>query len=358
MRGSLVLVVAIVAFATIACRNTPAQSNEAAEPVAVNVEVARPQTLRATVSGPGTVTVAPGADWTIFPEETGRIVELPKAEGDAVSRGDVLVRFDYGDAAAEISTREIGLSAANAALDEAKRRFARVSAMNDRGYTSRSDFDSAKAEIASAELGVARAKELLEAARTAGDRATIKARFSGVVAKRFHVEGDLVNASTGDPVLRVVDPSRAQVAMNVSLQDLVQLQRGQPATIVSAQGAEVGTIAIRPTPTDSRAATQEIRIAFANPTSLPLDSTVQVEILLSERPGVISVPSAALLRADDGKTFVMIAGVDGRAHRRDVRAGMTTHDRVEITAGVTTGDRVIVKNPSAIPEGQIIVVDK
>ena len=87
-----------------------------------------------------------------------------------------------------------------------------------------------------------------------------------------------------DPILRVVDPTSLQVAVTVTVQDLDKIQVGQPATIVSVNGQEPGTVAVRPLPQDPRAATQEIRVSFSNPTStLPVDSPVQVEIILAER---------------------------------------------------------------------------
>ena len=349
----------LLGVAVAACGKSAAESAEApAEALAVTVEVARVQTLRATIGGQGTVAPAAAGDWTIYPSETGRIVELPKREGDAFNAGDVLVRFDYGSLSAEVAAHRIQLSVAEAELEQAKRQFAKISAMNDRGYTARNDFDAAKAGVASAELAVARAKDQVQASDTASERAIVKARFSGVVARRFHNEGDLVNASTNDPVLRVVDPSRAQVSLMVALQDLPQIQPGQSATIVSPQGPEPGTVLLPPRPSDPRAPTQEIRLAFAAPTTLPLDSPVSVEILLAERAGVIALPAAALLKDESGRAFVIVAGVDGRAHRRDVRAGLTTRDRVEITAGVTSGDRVIVKSPAAIAEGTLLAADK
>ena len=41
-------------------------------------------------------------------------------------------------------------------------------------------------------------------------RATVRATFDGVVAKRMHNPGDLVEATSGDPVLRIIDPRRLE----------------------------------------------------------------------------------------------------------------------------------------------------
>jgi hypothetical protein len=87
----------------------------------------------------------------------------------------------------------------------------------------------------------------------------------------------------------------------VSLQDLARIQAGQRATIASANGAEPAAVASRPSPDDPRATTQEIRLAFTNPPTLAVDTPVQVEILLAERPNVAALPAAAVLRTEDGR---------------------------------------------------------
>ena len=42
-------------------------------------------------------------------------------------------------------------------------------------------------------------------------RTVVRARFAGIVAKRFHNPGDTVDGAAGDPVLRVIDPRRLQI---------------------------------------------------------------------------------------------------------------------------------------------------
>jgi RND family efflux transporter MFP subunit len=339
------------------CRQTadvPAEEDADATPVLVTTETARQQTFRVTISGPGTVSPDPSGDMTVYPTQMGRIAQLPVHEGDTVAEGDVLVRFEYGTTDIDLRSHEMELGTAQARLDTARAQQTKVSAMFDRGYASRNELDEANAAIAAAELEVNRARAQIQAATEAAERAIVKTKFPGVVTKLFHSEGDLVNSTIVDPVLRVVDPSRLEVAMHVPTPDLAHVVIGQTATIVSANGAEPGTVLSRPAPDDLRAATQEVRIGFATPTTLAADSPVQVEILVAERPGVVTLPEAAVLDGGDGQWYVMVAGADGRAERRDVRLGLRSGGRVEIAAGVTPGDRGSVKDANTIAQGTLI----
>ena len=69
---------------------------------------------------PGVIAAAPGADWTIIAPDAGRIAELPKAEGDAVKTGDLLVRFEVPAIANEIAARKADVTQAGARLEAAK----------------------------------------------------------------------------------------------------------------------------------------------------------------------------------------------------------------------------------------------
>jgi multidrug efflux system membrane fusion protein len=64
-----------------------------------------------------------------------------------------------------------------------------------------------------------------------------------------------------------------------------------------------------------------------------------------------------VVHGEDG-TFVMIAGADGLAHRRDVRLGLVTKALTEIVSGVTAGDRVIVAGLKDVTDGAPIVIDR
>jgi RND family efflux transporter MFP subunit len=337
-------------------------------PVSVTVQTARLGTIRDTIVVPGTVVPSPAADWTIYAPEAGRIAEIPKVEGQAVKAGDLLVRFDLAGVSQEIATRQAEVAEATARMERAKAELARRSSLYDRGFTSRNDFEAAKAEFSTADAVLTSDKALLAAVMTLSDREVVKARFDGVVAKRWHTEGDQVDAATSDPVIRVIDPTRVQVAVHVSMSQLLRIVPGQQATVfaVGVPAGELSAVVSRPTPTDPTVTTAEVRLGFTGATSLVADMPVQVEILLDERPNVVVVPAASVVRgegvggggagAGGSQPYVMIASPDGKAHRRDVRLGLVTHDTAEIVAGVTPGDTVIVGGLADVVDGGPIAI--
>ena len=67
---------------------------ESAAVVAVKTAPAAVRDIVGVVHATGVVAPAPGAELVVVAPEVARIVEMPRAAGDAVRRGDVLVRFE------------------------------------------------------------------------------------------------------------------------------------------------------------------------------------------------------------------------------------------------------------------------
>jgi multidrug efflux pump subunit AcrA (membrane-fusion protein) len=73
-------------------------------------------------------------------------------------------------------------------------------------------------------------------------------------------------------------------------------------------------------------------------------------------PQALTVPTSALLSAQDGSKSVMIVGEDGAAHSKPVGVGITDDGRVQITNGLTTADMVITSGNYALEEGTKVKV--
>src|SRR6185369_8371019 len=84
-------IVAILAPALLVwgCSRPAVEEVETKAAATVTTITLAPQTMEGIVAASGVVSAAPGADWTITAPEHGRIVDLPKAEGDRVKAGDL-----------------------------------------------------------------------------------------------------------------------------------------------------------------------------------------------------------------------------------------------------------------------------
>jgi cobalt-zinc-cadmium efflux system membrane fusion protein len=337
------------------CHQTAHEETVTETPVAVQVAPARIGAIREVISATGVVTAALGAELVVTAPEAARIVELPKAEGDPVRAEDLLVRFEIPTLTAGVVASRSGIEQAQARVENAKAAAARVAGLFERGVAARKEVEDAERELRDANATLAQAKGASGAADTLAGRTVVRARFAGVVAKRWHNPGDLVAPS--DPILRVIDPSRLEVTAAVPVGMLSRLAAGAPARIIDpAGGPPIDAVVIaRPAAVDAGSVTASVRLRPASTAGLTAGMAVQIEILGPEHAGAVLVPPAAVVR-DGEATVVMIVGPDSKAHRREVEAGVTSPDAVEIRKGVAAGDKVIVRGHNGLPDGAAVTI--
>jgi membrane fusion protein (multidrug efflux system) len=350
------LLPALLALAVVACGRRDPPPPEA-ETTAVTVQPARLETLREVLTLPGTVVPSAMADFTVIAPESSEIAELPKPEGSAVKEGDVLVRFEIPTLSTNLLARQTDVGEATARVESARAELARLTGLLEKGIIPRNSVESARTALASAEAALGQAKASLDSARMMTERTIVRSRFAGTVTKVFHKAGDTVLPDSGDPILRVIDPTRTQVAIQAPVAQVDRLTPGRSAVVATAAGTT------QPASVSSRlaappgAATAEVRLSFNAPSALPLDSIVQVEIQLDERKDVLVVPEQAVVR-DGTAAHVWIAREDSRAERRLVRVGLTVNRLSQILSGVQAGERVITTGLAQLQDGSPIVVSR
>ena len=343
-------------LALAACRARPVEEIESSDKVPVVTKTAWRGAIRTVAGATGLVRPAPGAEQIVTAPQPARILEMPKAEGDPVRRGDLLVSFEIPSLEADAAGRRSDLARAEARLESVRAASVRVEGLFERGIAARRDVEDAKRELAEAEAGLTEAKSATSAASLLQGRQTIRARFDGIVASRWPNPGDLVDPSSGEPILRVIDPTRLQVEASVPLAELPMIKVGGAARILGPEGtpAEEATVVSRPAAVDPATGSAPVRLAFRRPTKLPSGAPIVVEILGEEHPDAVLVPAAALVHEGD-ETFVYILEGEETVRRRKVAVGIAAGATAEILSGIAAGDRVVVQGQDSLPDGATVV---
>jgi RND family efflux transporter MFP subunit len=330
---------------------------EAAAPVKTITLAAAP--FEGVVAASGIVAAAPGADWVITAPEPARIVELPKAEGDRVKPGDLLVRFEIPARTTEVAARRAEVEQARARVENAQASVTRLTTLFEHGVAAQKELEDAKRDLSEARAALAQAEAGTQAAAVLAARSVVRATFAGVIAKRGHNPGDMVEATSADLILRVIDPAKLQVVAAVPIPDLPRVQVGKAARILvpGADEPEEGKVLTRPAAVEPTGVSADVRISLTAATQLAVGTPVRVEIVAEQHPGALAVPVEAILHEDED-AFVMVAGADNKAHKRKVTLGLATPKMAEITAGLKAGDAVIVQGQQGLPDGAAITQDK
>jgi membrane fusion protein (multidrug efflux system) len=352
-----VLAAAFCVLALAGCGRAAPEEVESKTVVPVAAEPARVGTIRASVHATGLVTPAPGADLIVVAPEAARVAEMPKAEGDRVRRGDLLVRFDIPSVSADAAKQQAEVGRAQARLRNAVAAQGRARDLFERGVAARKEVEDADRDVADAQADLAAAEAALTSAQRMATRTTVRATFDGVVAKRFHNAGDIVEAAASDPVLRVIDPRRLEVNASVPLTDVARVLINAPAHLTGGVGVPPVplTVVSRPAAVDPGTAAVPVRLAFAAPTAFAAGTPVQIDIEAEQRKDVILIPASALVR-ESTETAVFVATGE-IARRRPISVGISDEQNVEVRSGLKAGELVITRGHAGLPDGAAIRVE-
>jgi RND family efflux transporter MFP subunit len=351
-------VIFVAAVGMAACSKQTAEETESEAPVPVKVEEARTGSIRGVLHATGIINPAPEGELIVIAPEAGRIIEITRAEGERVAKGDVLVRFEIPSLTADVQRQAAEVQRAQAALATAKANQTRQRELFDRGIAARKDVEDADRVVADVEAAVGQADASRTAAITAAARATVRATFNGVIAKRFHNPGDVVEPAASDPVLRVIDPRRLEVVASVPLSESSRVTVGaggwMKATVTGAPDLALKVVS-RPAQVEQGTAAIPVRLAFVARPNIAAGTPTQVDIDAERHTNVVLVPSVAIVREGEETAVFIVMG--DTAHRRPVQLGLDDGTDAELVSGVKTGEMVIVQGQAGLPDGAKISIE-
>jgi RND family efflux transporter MFP subunit len=344
-----------LAAAAVAGCGAPATEEVTSDAVvSVTAEPAELGDIRGVVHATGVVTPSPGAELIVVAPEAARIAAIPRATGDRVRRGDVLVRFEVPTAVADVQKQQAEVARAQAMLEAAKAGETRAGDLFTRGVAARREVEDAHRAAADATAAVAQAKAALGSAEAVAARATVRATFDGLVVRRLHNPGDLVEAAASDPILRVIDPRRLEIVASVPLADAARVRVGAAAHLAGGPiDAEVALkVTAGPAAVEAGTATVPVRLALAGSPNVPVGAPVEVDIDAEHHQHVVVVPIRAIVR--EGEETAVFVAAGGKAQRRPVKTGLGDGSRIEILSGVKAGELVVVDWQAGLPDGAAI----
>ncbi|MEZ5285039.1 MAG: efflux RND transporter periplasmic adaptor subunit [Vicinamibacterales bacterium] len=255
-----------------------------------------------------TGTARASGEVAIFPEASGRIVEVLADNGASVTRGQPLVRIRTAEsepqleqARSELGVAEAEVQETEAVLADLRRQLVRTTTLAERGLVSRQEVDTRQSQVDAAEASVARAQAQVEAARALiAERSAVqrqnvvRAPIAGRIGQRNAEVGMLVDAQTQLFIVGQLDRMRIEVP---AAQDvLAHLRPGQRAEIITRAGeAPIVAQVSRISPFLSAGAfSGEVEIDVPNDGGLVPGMFVTVDVFYGESASVTLVPTSAV----------------------------------------------------------------
>lgn len=323
-------------------------------PVAVETAVVAAENVDVLIEAVGTLEADQRIE--VKARRSGRIQELPVAEGEAVEAGTVLIRLDDRDLAARVDQAHAALAEAEVRAASAKRSFGRSGALRKKGIASEQDHDDVESEFerAAAAVEVARANLAFSEAELA--ETVVLAPFAGVFGRLRVDPGAYVRE--GESLGLLIDADPLELVFALPERYVTRLRVGLPVT------ARVSSLPDRPFPgditfvapaVDAENRTVTVEAEIPNPEGLLRPgqfSTVQVRLERHENAAV--VPEEAVVPT--AKRMMIFVVEDGKASARTVHTGVRLPGRVEVLSGIAPGETIVVTGHEKLREGEASAV--
>jgi RND family efflux transporter MFP subunit len=375
MAGAVVLAAAIAAILwTVRPRG-----------VAFHTARASTERLVVPIQCDGTIEAPPGGELRAL--ENAVVGGLPAREGERVRKGQELVRLESPDLAESLRSAQAQLLRVQAELARARSDLAEAVREEDRRTkmvegdrrllasgavtpeqardhelalrnaearreAAASELDSLEGRgEASSRLALARASVRDLERRVAA--LVVRAPSGGVVYGLPRHVGEAIAA--GQVVANVADLSHLRIRARVDQPDLPRIREGQ-RLVVTFDGLPSREWPGRLTlvsPGLRNVAGREIAEVLGEISDpggeLPPNASVNVQIIVGEKPRALVIPRSALFR-DGGRRYVF--RLEGsRARRVEVETGLLGLNQVEIASGLTDGDRVLLPGAEPLRDG-------
>jgi RND family efflux transporter MFP subunit len=352
-----ILAVALAAT-LVACKPGPDAKSAApaAPPLLVSAEDVHTIRNNALASGPSiTGTIQPERRADVRAEVSAAVLQVLKENGDAVKRGDLLVRLDDTSIRDALASAEATNRSAGQALEQASRQLERVKTLRGSGMASAQALDDAEVRRNGAQSDLEAAKARAVLARQQLDRTAVRAPFDGVVSERKVSSGD--TAAPGKELLKVIDPTSMRFEGLVSADHIGLVKAAQPVTFrvngydnVDFKG-KVRRVNPAANPTTRQV---EVLVDFAAGEQPKLSGLYAEGRVETESSSSLTIPATAIVRdGDSASTWRVqqdkIKKVLVSLGDRDPRTG----DYV-VKSGLAEGDKVIRYPSAMLKDGQSV----
>ncbi|QPN31045.1 efflux RND transporter periplasmic adaptor subunit [Diaphorobacter sp. JS3051] len=347
VQACTVAVLSMCVLLLAACTDGSISSRSVATPVAAEVAVVRQARLPVTNDVTGSVVSDGRID--VASRVTGFIRQLDVREGQAVKRGELLVRIDAADIDAAIMQARAGVQAAREAWQDAQYDVNQNAQLVPAGAISADALRKSRVREETTRATLEQAQSALAAAQAQRNYVAITSPVDGVVVSVARRSGEM--ATPGAPLMTVESREVLLFKAFVPERSLAAIKSGDSIPVrIDALGDERFKGRVRGVVPSGDGVTRRYEVDIV----LPRDARLlpgmfgRLEILLDEKQAV-TVPRAALVRRGglDGVFVVR----DGVARFRWLRTGRELGDALEVTAGLSDGETILARAADTVFDG-------
>jgi membrane fusion protein (multidrug efflux system) len=276
-------------------------------------------------------------------------------EGEAVSAGQLLARFDAGDQAGNARSADADVAAARSELGTAEWTLEQNSELLREGAIPERDVRVAQQAVAAARARLAAAQARSGSSRREVGDTRVLAPSSGVIEKRMVNPGEHINRNAS--LFTLVRGDVLELAAAVPERAAASVRPGQDVTFTADGAAFTGRVARISPSVDPGSRSVTVYVQVPNPDNRLRAGTFATGRIVSRvLSDALVVPVAAIREGREGGPPVVYRVLDNKIDVATVTLGLRDEAQglVEVTDGLSEGDRVVVGNVGMLGGGMAV----
>lgn len=297
----------------------------------------------------------------------GKIMDVLVKKNDYVHAGQVLCVLNAPELATRIKQADSGIQKAEAELAHARNTYSRYERLRAKDATSAEKFDEAETNYRAAQTALSAAIAQKEELLVQVDQQEVRSPIDGEILIIYRPQGAYV--SSGSSVALIGDFQKLSFSVPIDALTAEHLAMGREAKVQFShegfdkiydteyaagnlgKGQEFIARIVEITPDFSEpAAMRRVVWEVDNSAGLLEQKTYTDVVLASTTPRhALTVPLISM--TDSSHTAVFVFKEDGTLERRQVKAGLSDGQFIEILSGLREGETVVTSDPKGLTEG-------
>ena len=318
----------------------------------VGLVQAQLQDVPVLVEASGTVVSLNSVD--IRPQVASTVREVAVKDGQMVSKGQLLFRFDDRAAQAELDKVRAQILRSQAQLADVERQHKRSLELKTQGFIAQSAVDTVQAQLDAQRASIAADQAALSAAQVTQSYQRIYSPLSGRAGAISMYPGSLAQPSSATALVTVSQMDPIGVFFNLPETQLAPLLQAQAAhETVEVQlldetksATQIGRVSFIDNQVDPATGTIRVRAEFANPKQLLWPGQfLRVNFKLRSIKDAVVIPQAAIIligTAQGQSRSVYVVGPDQIAQRRAVQLRYAFGE-LAVVDGLRPGEKVVLE---------------
>ncbi len=359
-----IMFVCLAALLLLGCSNGNAKISEMKAETGVveserivSTEEVKTEAFTSTIEVTGTA--LPVKESFLSTEVPGTVKEILVAEGDKVSKGQILLKLDQSGFALGVAQAEAGLAAAKTNADLMKLEFDRVSKLMASDATAQANFDRVKAQYEAAQAQCKVVEAQLKQAQKALNDSVLRAPYNGIIVMILKEVGEYAPSMPPTMLMKIVntDSLEVQTFLPEELSSAIKTGDKAKVSIASADLETEGEIIFVSNRLEQATQNFEVRLKIDNAEGrIKGGAFTRINFTRENLSDAVMVPLRSILRDSNGQPYLFTVK-DGTVHRNDVKIGQATGSKIHVIEGVSAGDQVVTAGAGDLKDGNKVKVE-